>query len=198
VVTRHPIYAVLIRLYPSEFRHRYGDDLVQHFADLKGHRSARHAMGRTAIDLLVTVPRYRLESIMSANRSGTAIFAAVVLLATGGLAAILIGIPYYIAVSLLFVALVLTIAQRGTLARAIARPGSSRSRRLILAGVLATVFAGATGGYLWDLGDEAVSSLGLLGYTAVGTFALVGAVASLAAAVFTPGASRRRAATEAR
>jgi hypothetical protein len=196
--TRHPIYAVLIRLYPSGFRHRYGDDLVQHFADLTRDRGARHAMSRTALDLLTTVPRYRLERIMSANRSGTAIFTAIVLLATGGLAAILIGLPYYVTASLLFVALVLTIAQRGRLARALARPGSSRSRRLIVAGALATVFAGSIGVYLWDLGDETISDLGLLGYTVVGTFALVGAVAFLAAAVFTPGASRERAATDVR
>jgi hypothetical protein len=149
---------------------------------------------RTAIDLLTTLPRYRLESIMSANRSGIAIFAAIVLLATGGFVTVLIGIPYYLGALLLLAALVLAIAQRGTLASAIVRPGSSRSRRLILAGVLATVFAVSVGGYLWDLGDETMSSLGLLGYTVVGTFALVGAVAALAAAVFTPSASRKPAA----
>ncbi len=54
----HPLYRSLVRLYPSAFRHEYGDDLVAHFADLVADRGARAARARTALDLAITIPRY--------------------------------------------------------------------------------------------------------------------------------------------
>lgn len=45
-----PVYSALTRLYPAGFLREFGSDLVQNFDDL-----------------LVTVPRYRLESVMSAG-----------------------------------------------------------------------------------------------------------------------------------
>ena len=48
----------------KSFGGHYGDDLVQQFADLVADRRARAAWARTGVDLIVTVPRYRLESIM--------------------------------------------------------------------------------------------------------------------------------------
>jgi hypothetical protein len=37
------VYRYLVRLYPRRFRARYGDDLVQHFADLIQDRGWRAA-----------------------------------------------------------------------------------------------------------------------------------------------------------
>ena len=46
----HPLYRLLTHLYPQTFRRHYGDDLVQHFADLVSDRGARAAWTRTGLD----------------------------------------------------------------------------------------------------------------------------------------------------
>jgi hypothetical protein len=63
------LYRALLRLYPRRFREYYADDLVLHFEDLVGRDGARQAWSRTAVDLLVTVPRYRLASALRAASS---------------------------------------------------------------------------------------------------------------------------------
>jgi hypothetical protein len=59
------VYRKLLRLYPSAFRHEFGVDLALHFDDLVAGLGTRRAWRRTAIDLFVTIPRYRLEHHMS-------------------------------------------------------------------------------------------------------------------------------------
>ena len=88
----HPIYHTLVRLYPKAFRDAYGDDVVQHFDDLVADRGIRAAWGRTALDLAVTIPRYRLETIMNERHSATTISVAVGLLAAAGVASMLVGL----------------------------------------------------------------------------------------------------------
>lgn len=66
---RHVVYRACINLYPSSFRRHYREDLVQHFDDLVVDRGLRVASLRTALDLVITLPTYRLERIMSQPRS---------------------------------------------------------------------------------------------------------------------------------
>ena len=63
------IYRSAVRLYPSEFRREYGDDLVQLFTELVSDLGPRRAWGRTVVDLIATLPRYRLETLVNLSRS---------------------------------------------------------------------------------------------------------------------------------
>lgn len=59
------VYRRLLWLYPRDFRDRYADDLVQTLADLSGELGPWRAWRRVSLDLVVTVPRYRLETLMN-------------------------------------------------------------------------------------------------------------------------------------
>ncbi len=181
----HPVYRSLIHLYPRRFRGDFGDDLVQHYADLVADRGARVACTRTGLDLIVTVPRYRLESIMSEKRSATTLYLAITLLASGGVFSVLIGLNP--GVVLLLAALVLAIAQRSTIARAIRTPDSDRRRRRLgIAAILALVFGASIVGYALALSDDEISTASLLIFNAIGVPAMVGAVMFLIAGLLTP------------
>ena len=65
------VYRSLLRLYPSEFRHEFGIDLALHFDDLVASLGTGRAWRRTAIDLTVTIPRYRLEHHMSEQHAAS-------------------------------------------------------------------------------------------------------------------------------
>ncbi|MEO7397864.1 MAG: hypothetical protein ABIW84_04800 [Ilumatobacteraceae bacterium] len=86
------LYAALTRLYPAGFRREFGSDLVQHFDDLSQARGPCAAWRRASLDLLVTVPRYRLESIMSTRSSSFTLIFGPIALAVAGAASILMGI----------------------------------------------------------------------------------------------------------
>jgi hypothetical protein len=58
----HAIYRALTVLYPSEFRNQHRDDLVLLFDEMVADRGIGTATGRTMLDLIVTIPRYRLEA----------------------------------------------------------------------------------------------------------------------------------------
>lgn len=180
------LYRSLVRLYPRPFRDRYGDDLVQHFADLVRDRGHAAAWARTAVDLIVTVPRYRLEAVMSEDRSATALTAAVAGLAAAGLfMVVLMGL----AAGLLavFAAVVLGVAQRGRLARAIRTTVPNRRlRRFRVAAVLTVVGLATVVSYAEAVRDEHVSGLSLIVHNAIGVPALIGAIAFALAALATP------------
>lgn len=182
----YPIYRSLVRLYPREFRRDYGDDLVQHFADLVARRGARSAWTRTGLDLIVTVPRYRLESIMNEQHSETTLSVAITLLAGAGVLSVLTG--FYPGMVLLVAALGLAVAKRSTLARAIRTPDSSRRRRRLgIAAILTAFFVTSYAVYLQVLGDEWTIRETLL--AAVGTIAMIGAIVFLIAGLLTPRSS---------
>jgi hypothetical protein len=67
------IYRALTLLYPQDFRDHYRDDLTQAHADLVHQRGRSRGWCRSGLDLLITVPRYRLETIMNPRHSDTAI-----------------------------------------------------------------------------------------------------------------------------
>jgi len=191
---RHPVYRSLVRLYPRDFRDHYRDDLVQNFADLVADRGARAAWTRTGVDLIVTVPRYRLESIMTERHSATSLNVAITLLAAGGVLSVLTGV--FPGLVLFVAALALAVAQRSTLARAIRTPDSNRRRRrLRVAAVLALVFLASIVSYALDLSDDHISGISLLVHNAIGGPAMVGAIVYLIAGLFTPRAPDNRAVT---
>ncbi|HVF53802.1 MAG TPA: hypothetical protein VNC78_09395 [Actinomycetota bacterium] len=182
-MTGDVVYRSLLRLYPAGFRGHYGDDLVQHFADLVEHRGVRAAWTRTGIDLLVTVPRYRLERVMNEQKSATTISITIALLVAAAAVGVLTGLfP-----GLLFVVLAvgLAVAQRSTLARAIRTPDSDRRHhRLVTSAVLAIVSIAAITTYYMVIGDKWTVRETIL--TLIGTPAMVGAVVYLIAGLLTP------------
>jgi hypothetical protein len=184
----HPIYHALARLYPKAFRDAYRDDLVQHFDDLVADRGISAAWGRTALDLAVTVPRYRLETIMNERHSATTITVAVGLVAAAGVAGMLLGL--YPGGLLVVVALALAITQRSAIARAMRAPDPDRRRRrLQTAAVLGVVFVVSFAAYLLLIGDTWSTRDTLLAI--IGNAAMIGGVGFLAAGLLAPKTPQR-------
>lgn len=188
--TQCRFYESLLWLYPRDFRRKYHDDLVQNFADLLGDRGARSTWVRTSVDLIVTVPRYRLENIMSEQKSVTTINVALIILSVGGFLALTTDF-YPITPVFWIAAIVLAYVQRSSLARAIRTPGTDRRRnRLRIAAVLTIVFVAAVFSYLVDLNDEKISTASLLIHNAIGNTAMIGAVVYFIMGLFTPRETR--------
>jgi len=114
-------------LYPREFRDRYSDDLVQTLTDLSDELGARRAWCRVTLDLVVTVPRYRLETLMNDKRSSTILAVAIVLMAVAGITSVFVGL--YPGVVLVPLAGVVAFTQRSKLARSIDAVDGTRIRR---------------------------------------------------------------------
>lgn len=179
----HPIYRTLVRLYPREFRRDYGDDLTQHFDDLVANRGVRAAWSRTALDLAVTVPRYRLETIMNEPNTATTITIVIGLIAAAGVAGLLTGV--YPSALLLVVAAVLAVTQRSAIARALRAPNPDRRRhRLQIAAVLGAICITSFVAYLLLIGDSWTTRETVL--AVIGNAAMIGAVGFLAAGLLTP------------
>ena len=122
-----PLYRGLTLLYPRQFRNRYRDDLIQHHADLTRDRGRAAAWSRSGLDLIVTIPRYHLETAMNPRHTTNALNVIVAALGIAGLLAI-VAVDSYIGAALLVVAAVLAISQRSQLARAIRVHDSDRRR----------------------------------------------------------------------
>ena len=173
----------MVRLYPRAFRREYGEDLVEHYDDLVADRGARAARTRTALDLAITIPRYHLEHVMTERHSATTLSIVIGLFAVGGLASLMTGVGPGI---LLFVAaVVLAVAQRSTLARALRVPDSNlRRRRLRTAAVLGAIFAVSYVTYSLLIGDTWTARETVL--ATIGTLAMFGAIGFLIAGLVTP------------
>ncbi|OFW64561.1 MAG: hypothetical protein A2135_08600 [Actinobacteria bacterium RBG_16_67_15] len=72
------VYRLAVRLYPRAFRTEYGDDLVGAFTALVSDLGPRRAWGRTFIDLIATLPRYRLEALVNPQRKTAPLAAAAI------------------------------------------------------------------------------------------------------------------------
>jgi hypothetical protein len=134
----HPVYRALTWLYPRDFRSRYRDDLVQIHADLTRERGPARAWGRTTLDQFVTVPRYRMESLMKESFSPIVLTVAIAAMAVSGIASVFVT-DVYAAVLLTPLAMVLAVTQRSRLARSMVAVNGHRvrRRRLTIAAVLA-------------------------------------------------------------
>jgi hypothetical protein len=179
------VYRALVRLYPKDFRRHYGDDLVQHFVDLLGRDGASRTWPRITLDLVITVPRYRLETVMSQRQSTAALYATLVALTVAGLISILVGI--YPGAILLAVAVVLAVVERGRLATATRPPNTELRRHLfITSAILAVVCVVATTAFLIELGDDEHWAAGkLLVYNTVFFTTAISAIACLIAGLRT-------------
>jgi hypothetical protein len=128
------LYRTLTRLYPRAFRAHFGDDLVVHFRDLVARDGAATAWRRTAIDLVLTVPRYRLESIMHTRRTTTALAAVIAALAVAAFGAFAGLVP--VAVVALGLAAAIGIVARRHLVGVLRPDGSGHRRRMRRRGAL--------------------------------------------------------------
>lgn len=179
----HAVYRRLVRLYPAEFRQHHGDDLVQFFNDLVDERGAAAAWSRTGVDLIVTLPRYRLETIMSQRNTATTLNIVIAALTAGGVASMLVG--FYPGLALVVAAAALAVAQRSTLARALRTPDSNlRRRRLVISAVLIAIFIATFTSYMLLIGDTWTARETML--AAIGTPAMVAGPVFLIAGLLTP------------
>ncbi len=171
-------------LYPRDFRNRYSDDLVQTLTDLSAELGPRRAWRRVTLDLVVTVPRYRMETLMKQEHSSTVLIVATVTMACAGIISLFAGL--FLGVLLVPLAAVVAITQRGRLARSMDAVDASglRRKRLRIAAVLAVSLPVIYLVSLPILGDEwgtdATVAFGL--WTAV----LIAAVSYFVAGIATP------------
>ncbi len=183
-------YRILIGLYPAQFRREFGPDLLLVFDELLVDRGVVTATTRTSVDLIVTVPRYRLEAVMSTANSDRTLSFIAFALPTLGLVALLSGLPW-VGLVMIAVGVLLALVGGGRIARSIrtAAP-AQRARRLRASGLCALLFLVCVGGYAFVISDDSASSLGLLITSVPGTIALVGAVVLLIAGLLTPRAEQ--------
>lgn len=180
------LYRTLLWLYPSAFRHEYGSDMVTHFDDLVADLGVWPAWRRTLVDLIVTVPRYRLEDVMSHRQASITLAALTVATAATGIGFLAAGFGPASVVPLVF-AVVLAVSQRSQLARALRVPGDDlRRRRLLGAMASAVIFVVAVGIYAVDLGDDHVAGGSLIAYNIVGLLSLLGAIGLTIVGLSTP------------
>jgi hypothetical protein len=192
MAARTSVYRVFVRLYPQQFRDHYGDDLVQHFEDLVRRDGVRRAWQRTAVDLVVTVPRFRLETTMAPRHSTVGVWLLVAGLAFAGIVGYFMG--FALAVLLVIAALVVAVAERGRLASSLRPSTPSRRRRLLLTSGLLVVATVATPfiGFA-HLGDEHWSGRLLLFYNATFFMLLSAALFCGVMGLRTPRSSQRSA-----
>ncbi|MGI8794146.1 MAG: hypothetical protein ACR2H3_13400 [Acidimicrobiales bacterium] len=139
----HRIYRAVTLLYPLDFRSRYRDDLVQAHADVIRDRGPAAGWARTTVDLVVTLPRYRLESFMNERQSSFALNLTVGALLVAGLAAIP-ALGTYPGVVLIALAATVAVTQRTRIARAIRVPNTDRRRRRLATAAVCGVIAVAS------------------------------------------------------
>lgn len=169
-------YRVALRCYPASFRRHYGDDLIAAFEDLRADRGFRVACWRTMVDLMVTVPKYRLRNEMFEHRARPILGVLAIMLAFAGVAVMLAG-AWPISLGFLVVAMVILVSQRSTLAPSIHVQQANKRRQILIGAILAmVVFACLVALYLADIGDDHVNSGALMGYNIAGLLSVVSAV----------------------
>lgn len=181
------VYRSLLVLYPREFRDRYSDDLVQTVTDLSAELGPRRAWRRVTLDLVVTVPRYRMEQLMKEEHRSTVLIVATTATACAGIISLFTDfIDPYIGVLLVPLAAVVAITQRGKLARSMDAVDASRLRRKRLR-IAAVLVASLPVIYLVSLpilgdewGTDAIVAFGL--WTAV----LIAAISYFVSGITTP------------
>lgn len=134
----HRTYRTMTLLYPKVFRAQYRDDLVQHHSDLVRERGPVGAWLRSGLDLVITVPLYRLESTMNNRYTPLALNLLIGTLGMTGAAILIVGFP--IGALLLGVAVIIAFTQRSNLARSLREATPvQRRHRFVAAAVLAAL-----------------------------------------------------------
>ena len=182
--SRARVYRGLLYLYPRKFREHYRDDLEQAITDLSAGLGRRRALSRVALDLAVTVPRYRIEALMKEEHTATILTVAITAMACIGIVSIFTGL--YLGAVLLVLAVVLAVTQRSSLARSVDPVNGTRLRRkrLMTAAVLGVLLPVVYLVSLPILGDD----WGTDAQVAFGVWflVLIGAVVYLIAGLATP------------
>ena len=174
-------YRRLLVLYPRALREGYGEEMVLAYTDLR-RRDGRRVWARLLLDLAVSVPRTRWESVMSATPSTRAVVTVEVVaaLALSLLTLAAFG-PWALPVPLALAALVL--AQRSSLARSLGvppAPGAVRAAAVGLA-VSAGVLAAAAASWMYHLNTYAsVGATAVLVHNLVAGAALLGVLVAAA------------------
>ena len=197
-MARHAdFYRSLVQFYPKAFRGDFGDDLVQSFSDLLARDGPSRTWRRTAVDLVVTVPRYRLETLMNPRNTNTALYIATTVAWVAAAISIFTGVFPAVGFVLLLAAVGLAVASASRLARS-TRPVNPQRRRHLLVGAAAL---GATcvisSAVFWiELSSSGDWNGGkLVAYNAVFFLTAIGALACLIAGLRTQRTVRQPAAS---
>jgi hypothetical protein len=174
------VYRTLLRLYPRDFRRDFHDDLVQLFSDLAERDGAAAAWRLTVVDLAVTVPRFRLETVMSSRRSTAVLIGLIGVLVVGAVATIATGFGLA-AVVLLLLAAGIAVAERSHLARSLRPEDREHRHRIWAASALCALLAsGVLVVGMVDLGGDESWPMGrVLVYNTVFFVAAFAAIATL-------------------
>lgn len=63
------VYSTLLFLYPRDFRHEYGADMVQLMRDQCNDEPSLRVYGRASVDLLISIPTQHMENQMNRQAS---------------------------------------------------------------------------------------------------------------------------------
>lgn len=181
------VYRGLVRLYPKGFRRDYADDLVQNFTDLLANHGPSRTWGRTAVDLAVTLPRYRLETVMNPRHTNTTLYIATTVVAVAAAVSITTAL-FPGGFALLVAAAMLTIVSASRLARSTRPPDTQRRRHLLIAAAtLAATCVISTTVFWIELANDASWHGGkLVVYNAVFFATAIGAIVCLVVGLRTP------------
>lgn len=176
-------YEAALRLYPAGFRREYSEDMVDLFARLVEDRGAAATWRRCAVDLAVSVPRYRLEAVMNRPATSATVFAVAGLLAAAGIVTLSLGAAPGIALAVLAGAVALT--QRSALARSLDAGPSQRRRWAGAAAASAAVFAASVGSWLYHIDNyDSLSDTSLMLHGLVGSSTIVATIVFSLLAIF--------------
>lgn len=179
------VYRACVRAYPQQFRREFADDLTRAFDDLRCDLGPARAWRRTLLDLAVTLPRYRLESLMEPRRSGTTLTVIATVLIALGVWSVLV-IPF--GAVLIPVGIGIALTQRSTLARSTRPPDPDRRRHLLRRAALLAVICIVTTALAWiELSvSENWNGAKLTAYNALFFLTAFGAIVYLVAGLRTP------------
>ena len=189
-------YRSLVQFYPKAFRGDFGDDLVQSFSDLLARDGPSRTWRRTAVDLAVTVPRYRLETLMNPRNTNTTLYIITVVLALAAVTSITTDL-FVGGFILLAGAVVFAVASSSRLARS-TRPADPQRRRRMLrtAAGLAVTCVVSTSVFWIELSSSGDWNGGkLVAYNAVFFVTAIGALGCLIAGLRTQRTVRQPAAS---
>ena len=174
-------YRRLLVLYPRSLREDYEEEMVLAYTDLR-RRDGRRVWARLLIDLAVSVPRTRLESVMSTIPSARTVVTVEIAaaLALSALALALLG-PWALLVPLVLVGLAL--AERTRLARSLDNGPAAGGVRAPVTGLAtsAAVLVGAVASGLYHVNTFAsLGSTTVVAHNLVAGAALAGILVSAA------------------
>lgn len=171
------MYAALLLLYPSDLRAAHGAEMIQVLDDLVRERG-RTVWARVALDLAVSVPRTRLESLMHRTPGTSTVTVTILAIgAVASVAALLMFGPAGLPVPL--TAIVLMLSQRSPLARALGAHGEHPPERPAAVGIVLStaVFLGTLAVWITGVGrSDGYGDTMLLVFNVLGLGSLVGIV----------------------